>query len=211
MYIVHHVMVEISICFTNRLCKLYFNAKLSQDCFRNERHEEMYEFWQILRTKTIESNLHILGIKLHTSEEWRRPFSFLLASNPLIGRMLEGLGAARIPDVSGGDSSCSHCSAERIRRVQASKHMCMCVLHEARDPPTHVSRPLSLLASVSCIWLRSIRSDSTSGPDCTAQHLYIVPGRKTLSVTFTTGQIKHSTLEVFTSWWWVPEATVLPS
>lgn len=106
----------------------------------------MYEFWPIIRTKKIESNVHILGVKLHTSEEWRRPFSFLLASNPLIGRMLQGLGAARIPDVSGGDSSCSasrsHCSAERIRRVQASTCVCVyCTRHATRP---HTSQGLSL-------------------------------------------------------------------
>lgn len=49
-------------------------------------------------------------------------------------------------------------------------------------------------------------------PDRTVRHnIYLVPGRKTLSVTFTTDQIKNSTLKVFTCWWWLPEATVLPS
>lgn len=97
----------------------------------------MYEFWQILRTKTIESNVHILGVKLHT-------FSFLLASNPLIRRMLEGLGAARIPDVIGGDSSRSHCSAERIRRVQASTCVYVCTARGTRPAHTRLKASLCL-------------------------------------------------------------------
>lgn len=100
----------------------------------------MYEFWQILRTKTVESNVHILGVKIHT-------FSFLLASNPVIRRMLEGLGAARIPDVSGGDSSCcasrSHCSAERIRRVQASTCVYVCTARGTRPAYTRLKASLS--------------------------------------------------------------------
>lgn len=160
-------MVEIYGCsLLYRLRKLYFTAKLSQYCFGSERHGGNKRILVNPMNRNNRIKRAHLGYKIShrqwysTSEEYSTFLISLGLSLPQ-RRMLGGLGAARIPNVSGWDSCCtgrSHCSAEHTQ--SASKHIMSSVLHEARDPPTHVSRPVCILhlITVHPFWYHIIRT-----------------------------------------------------